>query len=100
MITRVGNVELTKLLALIEENLLKIFFTLEQLPSDFSANLEFIYSHFYNYLPQFMANSFHGLGIIFDMSAESMQTMLEAGIELGFFFQFGIFSYIMTAIIN
>jgi hypothetical protein len=24
----------------------------------------------------------------------------DAGIELGYFFQFGIFSYIMTAIIN
>ena len=47
-----------------------------------------------------MGNSFHGLGIIFDMSAETMKTIRDVGIELGFFFQFGIFSYIMTAIIS
>lgn len=47
-----------------------------------------------------MGNSFHGLGIIFDMSAETMKTVRDVGIELGFFFQFGIFSYIMTAIIS
>ena len=82
-IARLGNVELTHILALIEENLQKIFFCLEQLPSEFSANLEFIYSHFYNYLPQFMGNSFHGLGLIFDISTEAMK---ELGVELGFFF--------------
>ena len=47
-----------------------------------------------------MGNSFSGLGLIFDMSVEAIDNMREAGIELGFFFQFGIFSYIMTAIIS
>ena len=47
-IARLGNVELTHILALIEENIQKIFFCLEQLPTEFSANLEFIYNHFYN----------------------------------------------------
>ena len=44
-----------------------------------------------------MGNSFHGLGLIFDISTEAMK---ELGVELGYFFQFGIFSYIMTAIIS
>ena len=65
MITRLGNVELAKILALIEENFQKIFYNIEQFPADLSANLAFIYSHFYNYLPQFMANSFKGLGVIY-----------------------------------
>lgn len=51
MITRVGNVELTKLLTLIEENFWKIFYNLEKFPADLTANLDFIYEHFYNYLP-------------------------------------------------
>ena len=51
MITRIGNVELTKLLTLIEENNWKIFYNLEQFPTDLTANIAFIYEHFYNYLP-------------------------------------------------
>lgn len=51
MITRIGNVELTKLLTLIEENFWKIFYNLEKFPADLTANIEFIYEHFYNYLP-------------------------------------------------
>ena len=47
-----------------------------------------------------MGNSFQGLGLIFSMDYENMVAARDAGIELGFFFQFGIFSYIMTAIIN
>lgn len=47
-----------------------------------------------------MGNSFKGLGLIFDLDAETMIMARDAGIELGYFFQFGIFSYIMTAIIN
>ena len=100
MITRVGNVELTKLLTLIEENFWKIFYNLEQFPADLSANIGFIYEHFYNYLPQFMGNTFQGLGLIFDLDKETMLMARDAGIELGYFFQFGVFSYIMTAIIN
>ena len=100
MITRVGNVELTKLLTLIEENFWKIFYNLEKFPADLTANIEFIYEHFYNYLPQFMGNSFQGLGLIFDLDKETMLQARDAGVELGFFFQFGIFSYIITAILN
>jgi hypothetical protein len=51
MITRLGNVELTKLLNIIEENLWKIFFNLERISLEFENNLKFIYEHFYNYLP-------------------------------------------------
>ena len=100
MITRVGNVELTRLLTLIEENFWKIFYNLEKFPADLTANIEFIYEHFYNYLPQFMGNTFNGLGVIFDLDKESLLLIRDAGIDLGFCFQFGIFSYIMTAIIN
>ena len=71
MIARVGNVELTKILTLIEENFWKIFYNLEKFPADLSANIEFIYSHFYNYLPQFMGNTFKGLGLIFDLDENS-----------------------------
>ena len=100
MITRVGNVELTKLMTLIEENFWKIFYSLEKFPADFTQNVTFMYEHFYNYLPQFMGNSFQGLGLIFDLDREQMVLARDARIELGYFFQFGIFSYIMTAIIN
>jgi hypothetical protein len=58
MITRLGNVELTKLLTLIEEGFWKIFFNLEKFSLDFQENLKFIYKHFQNYLPQFMGNCF------------------------------------------
>ena len=100
MITRLGNVELAKILALIEENFQKIFYNIEQFPADLSANLAFIYSHFYNYLPQFMANSFKGLGVIYQFGQDSLIVARDAGVELGFFFQFGIFSYILTAVVN
>ena len=86
MITRVGNVELTKLLTLIEENFWKIFFNLENFPKDLTANITFIYEHFYNYLPQLMGNSFKGLGLIFDLDKETMILAKDVGIELGFFF--------------
>ena len=86
MITRVGNVELTKLLTLIEENFWKIFYNLEKFPADLTANIGFIYEHFYNYLPQLMGNSFKGLGLIFDLDEDTMVLAREAGIELGYFF--------------
>jgi len=47
-----------------------------------------------------MGNSFKGLGLIFDLDDEAMTLARDAGIELGYFFQFGIFSYIMTAVMN
>ena len=58
MITRLGNVELTRGLTLIEENFWKIFFNLEKFSTDFQQNLKFLYNHFYNYLPQFMGTCF------------------------------------------
>jgi len=39
MISRVGNVELTKILTLIEENFWKIFYNLEKFPADLTANI-------------------------------------------------------------
>lgn len=68
MITRLGNVEITKLLTLIEEGFWKIFFNVEQFGSDIQLNLKFIYEHYYNYLPQFMGNCFKGLGVINEMT--------------------------------
>jgi hypothetical protein len=43
MITRVGNVELIKIMTLIEENFWKIFYNLEKFPMDLTANIEFLY---------------------------------------------------------
>ena len=57
-ITRIGNNELTRNLTLIEENLWKIFYQLDTLNNDLQHNLEVIYKHFYNFMPQFMGNSF------------------------------------------
>ena len=51
MITRLGNVELTKLLNIIEENFWKIFYNLENISASFENNLKMIYEHFYNFLP-------------------------------------------------
>lgn len=51
MITRLGNVELTKLLNIIEENFWKIFYNLENISVSFENNLKMIYEHFYNFLP-------------------------------------------------
>ena len=100
MITRTGSVELTRLISMVEENLWKIFYNVEKFPSDFSENLKFIYQHFYNYLPQFLGNSFKGLGVIVDLGPDGILQARDAGIELGFMYQFGIFSYIMTAVVN
>lgn len=100
MITRLGNVELTRLLNIIEENFWKIFYNLERISAEFENNLKMLYEHFYNYLPQFFGNSFKGLGVIFNLSQEGKELLREAGIELGYFFQFGIFSYILTAVLN
>lgn len=66
MVTRIGNVELSRLLAVIEENFQKISYnTLEKWPAEFEANLAFIYEHFYNYLPQLIGNTYKGLGVIY-----------------------------------
>ena len=51
IVSRLGNIELIRILTLIEENFQKIFFELEKLSSDFENNLKIMYQHFYNYLP-------------------------------------------------
>lgn len=80
MITRLGNVELTKLLTHIEEGFWKIFYNIEQFGSDIQQNLKFIYEHFYNYMPQFMGNCFKGLAVIHDLDQEQIQKLFEAGV--------------------
>ena len=57
-----------------------------------------VYQHFFNYLPQFMGNSLKGVALIFELSEAQMSQLYELGVEMGFFYQFGIFAYIMTAI--
>jgi hypothetical protein len=59
-----------------------------------------MYDHFYNYLPQFFANSLKGVAIIFEMDQMQIQHAFEVGLEMGYFYQFSIFAYILTAIIN
>lgn len=51
IVSRLGNIELIRILTLIEENFQKIFFELEMLTSNFESNLNIMYQHFYNYLP-------------------------------------------------
>jgi hypothetical protein len=67
MVTRLGNIELVRILTLIEENFQKIFFNLDAITKSFSENLTFIYEHFYNYLPQFFGNSMKGVALIFEL---------------------------------
>lgn len=68
IVCRLGNMELVRLLTLIEENFQKIFFNLDKLTHDFENNLVVIYEHFYNYLPQFMGNSLKGVALIFELT--------------------------------
>jgi len=67
IVTRLGNIELVRLLTLIEENFQKVFFNLEAITSNFKDNLVLIYNHFYNYLPQFLGNSLKGVALIFEL---------------------------------
>ena len=90
--------ELVRILTLIEENFQKIFSNLDKITKDFAANISVIYEHFFNYLPQFMANSLKGVGLIFELSEIQLSALYDLGIELGYFYQFGIFAYIMAAI--
>ena len=87
-----------KLLTLIEENFQKIFTNLDKITKDFAANLAVVYEHFFNYLPQFMGNSLKGIGLIFELSDPKLADMYDLGVELGYFYQFGVFAYIMAAI--
>ncbi len=68
--------------------------------NNFKDNLIFMYEHFYNYLPQFFGNSLKGVAIIFELDNVQINKAFEIGVEMGYFYQFSIFSYILTAIIN
>ena len=100
IVCRLGNMELIRILTQIEENFQKIFFFIDLIKSNFKENMKFIYQHFYNYLPQFMGNSLKGVAIIFELDVDQIKKAYEIGVETGYFYQFGIFAYIMTAIIN
>ena len=58
LVSRLGNIELTRILTSIEENFQKIFYSNDQLGSNFEHNLKHIYKHFYNYLPTFFGHGF------------------------------------------
>jgi|TARA_B110000285_G_scaffold227602_1_gene289172 phage shock protein PspC (stress-responsive transcriptional regulator) len=47
-----------------------------------------------------MGNSMKGVALIFELDQKNIQVAFDIGVEMGYFYQFGIFSYIMTAIIN
>lgn len=67
IVARLGNIELVRLLTLIEENFQKIFFSLTEISSNLEENIKMMYKDFYNYLPQFMGNSLKGVALIFEM---------------------------------
>lgn len=58
MVSRLGNLELTRILTVIEENFQKIFFSVEAFGVSFEHNLKLLYKQFYNYLPTFFAHGF------------------------------------------
>ena len=51
MVSRLGNIELVRILTLIEENFQKIFFNIDNITNNFQENLATLYTIFYNYLP-------------------------------------------------
>lgn len=58
IVSRLGNIELTRGLTTIEENFQKIFYWNDKMGSSFEQNLKHLYKHFYNYLPTFFAHGF------------------------------------------
>ena len=58
IVSRLGNIELTRILTIIEENFQKICFNIEGLSNSFDNNLKYMYEHFYNYLPTFFGHGF------------------------------------------
>ena len=86
IVSRLGNIELIRLLTLIEENFQKIFFNLDKITSNFEENLHLMYSHFYNYLPQFMGNSLKGVALIFEHDQKQISQAFDLGVEMGFFY--------------
>lgn len=99
MTTRLGNNELSKILTIIEENFAKIIFR-DGYNGNRKHNLKKLYKDFYNYLPTFFGFGFKGIAIIYEMGATSVNKSFDLGTEYGFWIQFGIFSYIMSAIQN
>lgn len=99
MTSRLGSNELWKILSTIEENFAKILFR-KGYNGDSTHNLKKLYQDFYNYLPTFFGHGFKGLAIIHEMGVSDIEHSFKLGIEYGFWVQFGIFSYIMTAVAN
>lgn len=99
MTTRLGNNDLSQILTIIEENFAKIIFR-DGYNGNKKHNLKKLYKDFYNYLPTFFGHGFKGVAIIFEMGSDNINESFKLGIEYGFWIQFGIFSYIMTAIQN
>lgn len=58
IVSRLGNIELTRIITIIEENFQKIFYANDKLNGSFDNNIKHIYKHFYNYLPTFFAQGF------------------------------------------
>jgi len=96
---RLGSNELSTILTRIEENFAKIIFR-DGYNGWKTHNLKKLYKHFYNYLPTFFGQGFKGIAIISEMRPSSIDQSFKLGIEYGFWMQFGIFSYIMSAIEN
>lgn len=58
IVSRLGNIELTRIITIIEENFQKVFSGIESFSANFEHNLKVLYQQFYNYLPTFFAHSF------------------------------------------
>mmetsp|Transcript_12903 Transcript_12903/g.12795 ORF Transcript_12903/g.12795 Transcript_12903/m.12795 type:complete len:184 (+) Transcript_12903:383-934(+) len=67
VVARMGNIELTRTLTIIEENFQKVCYNLESINNNFEHNLRFIYQHFYNYLPSLFGHGLKGIALIFDL---------------------------------
>lgn len=66
--------------------------------ANFKANLKVLYKHFFNFLPSFFGYSFKGVALIGGMKKADVNKAFELGVELGFFYQFGIFTYIISGV--
>ena len=99
MTSMLGNNELWKILATIEESFSKILFR-NGYDENKTDNLKKLYKDFYNYLPILFGHGFKGVAVIYEMGTTSVEDSFKLGIEYGFWIQFGIFSYIISAISN
>ncbi len=73
---------------------------MEQFTTNFEHNLKLLYQQFYNYLPTFFAHGFKGVALLSDLGQTNILKSFNLGVELGYFFQFGIFSYVMIGVMN